>query len=108
MTRSFLLAGRCAGGVLPLKTHNQRMREMEGSTSRQFCTAAFPLLVAGCGLQTPDLQSPFSNPADLHMTIDHIMNEVKCELAHGILRAIARDDDLAEKEKQEKQGSIEF
>jgi hypothetical protein len=65
---------------------------MEGSTSRWLCTAALPFLIAGCGLHTPDLRSPFSKPDDLHITIDHIVNEVKCELTHGIVRAIAYDD----------------
>ena len=53
------------------------------------------LLQSSCGLTAPDLQSPFTPPADLHMTVDHIINEVKCELTHGIIRAIARDDLLA-------------
>jgi hypothetical protein len=61
-------------------------------TTRWLCAAGLSFLIAGCGLQTPDLQPPPSKPADLHMTIDHIINEVKCELMHGILRAIARDD----------------
>jgi hypothetical protein len=71
---------------------------MEGS-ARWLCAAGLALSTAGCGLQAPDLQFPFSKPADLHMTLDHIVNEVKCELTHGILRAIARDDLLAEQNK---------
>jgi hypothetical protein len=75
------------------------MGAMELGTTRWLCAAGLSFLIAGCGLQTPDLQSPLSKPADLHMTIDHIVNEVKCELTHGILRAIARDDLDSEQNK---------
>jgi hypothetical protein len=64
-------------------------------------------LIAGCGLQTPDLQSPFSKADELHITIDHIVNEVKCELTHGILRAIARDDLDAKENPPPKLGWLE-
>ena len=80
-----------------MKTRYPHMVVMEGS--RWLCAAGLPFLIAGCGLQTPYLQSPLSKPTDLHMTIDHIVNEVKCELTHGIVRAIARDDLLAEQNK---------
>jgi hypothetical protein len=68
------------------------MGAMKLSATRWLCAVGFPFLIGGCGLQTPDLQSPISKEADLHITMDHIINEVKCELTHGILRAIARDD----------------
>jgi hypothetical protein len=74
-------------------------REMVRDIGRFFCAIAAPLLLAGCGLQAPDLQSPFSNPADLHITLDHIVNEVKCELVHGVVRSIARDIAIAEESK---------
>jgi hypothetical protein len=97
ITGFFRFAGRALRRrILPMKTHNRHMGAMEGSTSRWLYTAALSFLVAGCGLQTPDLQSPFSNPADLHQMLDHIVSEVKCELTHGMVRAIARDDKLAE------------
>jgi hypothetical protein len=75
------------------------MGAMELGTIRRLCAAGLPFLIAGCGLQTPDLQSPFSKAANLHESLDYIVNEVKCELTHGVLRAIARDDLLGEQNK---------
>jgi hypothetical protein len=63
---------------------------------RRLSAIVLLILSSGCGLQTPDLQSALTKPDDLHITIDHIVNEVKCELTHGVVRAIARDDELAQ------------
>ena len=79
--------------------HYRPLATRSGSARRWLYGAILTFLITGCGLQTPDLKSPLRQPADLHMTIDHIVNEAKCELTHGILRALARDDLLAEQSK---------
>jgi len=60
-------------------------------------TAAFAVIVvSACGLRTPQLEFGGEKTERLGITINHIVNEVRCELIHGVMRALAMDDDLAE------------
>jgi hypothetical protein len=54
------------------------------------------IVVSGCGLRTPELEFGEEKTERLGITINHIVNEVRCELIHGVVRALAMDDDLAE------------
>jgi hypothetical protein len=63
------------------------------------CMVIVLVTVAGCGFQTPDLQSPFERRDDVGITINHIVNEVRCELVHGVVRTLARDDLLSEQNR---------
>jgi hypothetical protein len=59
--------------------------------------AAFAsIVVSSCGLRTPQLEFGGEKTERLGITINHIVNEVRCELIHGVVRALAMDDDLAE------------
>jgi hypothetical protein len=51
---------------------------------------------SGCGLRTPELELGGEKTDRVGITLNHIVNEVRCELIHGVVRALAVDDDLAE------------
>ncbi|MGE4249895.1 MAG: hypothetical protein AB7F09_10910 [Parvibaculaceae bacterium] len=56
---------------------------------------ALVLFVAGCGLQTPSLMSPFHDKDDAKIAVNHVVNRVKCELIQGIFKVISDDKELA-------------
>jgi predicted small lipoprotein YifL len=46
--------------------------------------------IGGCGLKTPDLYL-FEDKQDNEITLNHIVNEVKCELIQGVVSALNYD-----------------
>lgn len=53
------------------------------------------LLLSSCGFRTPDLHSPLETKQDVQISINHIVNRVKCELIQGIIKTLDDDKKIA-------------
>jgi hypothetical protein len=62
---------------------------------RSLATGAIAVLATGCGLSTPELQPPFETYQDEGITINHIVNRVKCELIQGVINTMNDDSQQA-------------
>ncbi|MBV9749675.1 MAG: hypothetical protein JO157_12770 [Acetobacteraceae bacterium] len=69
---------------------------------RKGCALVLSALAAGCGLSTPELQRPGQTYQDEQISINRIVNRVKCELIQGVIATL--NDDVTQAKLNETLG----
>lgn len=62
-----------------------------GCRMRWWLAGAIVTQLGGCGLHTPGLESPLKTYQDEQISINHIVNRVKCELIQGVIGTLNDD-----------------
>ncbi len=61
----------------------------------RICILSIFLSLAGCGLRTPNLLAFSTNINDAKIAVNHVVNEVKCELIQGVTKVLNDDKQIA-------------
>ena len=55
-------------------------------------------LLSGCGTRTPSLLAFSSSTNDAKVAVNHVVNEVKCEIIQGVVKVLDEDKAIAERD----------